>query len=68
MQWQQAFEISGSAPVRIVHVAELGKTNGSRNAACMGAAGDKPDLCQERHYRLVPAKKLDRDAIRDYRD
>lgn len=25
-------------------------------------------VVEERHYRLVPAKKLDRDAIRDYRD
>ena len=25
-------------------------------------------IVEERHYRLVPAEKLDRDAIRDYRD
>ncbi len=25
-------------------------------------------VAEERHYRLVPAKKLDRDAIKDYRD
>jgi hypothetical protein len=30
--------------------------------------GDEIKVVEERHYRLVPAKKLDRDAIRDYRD
>ncbi len=30
--------------------------------------GDEVKVVEERHYRLVPAKKLDRDAIRDYRD
>lgn len=29
---------------------------------------DEIKVVEERHYRLVPAKKLDRDAIRDYRD
>lgn len=29
---------------------------------------DEIKVVDERHYRLVPAKKLDRDAIRDYRD
>lgn len=26
------------------------------------------NFCKERHYRLVPAKKLNQEAIRDYRD
>lgn len=30
--------------------------------------GDEIKVVEERHYRLVPAKKLDRYAIRDYRD
>ena len=25
-------------------------------------------IVEDRHYHLVPAEKLDRDAIRDYRD
>ena len=29
---------------------------------------DEIKVVEERHYRLVPAKKLDREAIRDYRD
>ena len=29
---------------------------------------DEIKVVEERHYRLVPAKNLDRDAIRDYRD
>lgn len=29
---------------------------------------DEIKVVEERHYRLVPAKKLDRDMIRDYRD
>ncbi len=29
---------------------------------------DEIKVVEERHYRLVPAKKLDQDAIRDYRD
>ncbi|KQB95033.1 endonuclease [Loktanella sp. 1ANDIMAR09] len=29
---------------------------------------DEIKVVEERHYRLVPAKKLNRDAIRDYRD
>ncbi|OIQ65373.1 hypothetical protein GALL_530700 [mine drainage metagenome] len=29
---------------------------------------DEIKVVEERHYRLVPAKKLSRDAIRDYRD
>lgn len=29
---------------------------------------DEIKVVEERHYRLVPAKDLDRDAIRDYRD
>ena len=30
--------------------------------------GDEIKVVEERHYRLVPAKRLDADAIRDYRD
>ena len=30
--------------------------------------GDEIKVVEERHYRLVPAEKLDRDKIRDYRD
>jgi len=30
--------------------------------------GDEIKVVEERHYRLVPAKELNRDAIRDYRD
>lgn len=30
--------------------------------------GDEIKVVEERHYRLVPAKKLNKDAIRDYRD
>lgn len=30
--------------------------------------GDEIKVVEERHYRLVPAKELERDAIRDYRD
>ena len=29
---------------------------------------DEIKVVEERHYRLVPAKNLDRDNIRDYRD
>ena len=29
---------------------------------------DEIKIVEERHYRLVPAEKLDRDTIRDYRD
>jgi len=29
---------------------------------------DEIKVVEERHYRLVPAKKLNQDAIRDYRD
>jgi len=29
---------------------------------------DEIKVVEERHYRLVPAKNLNRDAIRDYRD
>ena len=29
--------------------------------------GDEIKVVEERHYRLVPASKLDRSAIRDYR-
>lgn len=29
---------------------------------------DSVRVVEERHYRLVPAKELDADAIRDYRD
>ena len=29
---------------------------------------DEIKVVAERHYRLVPAEKLDRDKIRDYRD
>lgn len=30
--------------------------------------GDEVKVVEERHYRLVPADRLDRDAVRDYRD
>ena len=30
--------------------------------------GDEIKVVEERHYRLVPAKELNRDAIRDYRN
>lgn len=29
---------------------------------------DEVKVVEERHYRLVPADALDRDAIRNYRD
>lgn len=29
---------------------------------------DDVKVVEERHYRLVPAKKLDQEAIRNYRD